>query len=376
MSTTQNYRHDPRVVLTLDAGGTTFRFFATRGGRTVAEIPPVATEAENLDRCLSSIVDGFAAVQARCPAPPVAISFAFPGPADYPAGIIGDLPNLPAFRGGVALGPLLAERFRLPVFVNNDGSLFAYGEAIAGFLPFANELLTRAGSRRRYRNLLGVTFGTGFGGGVVHDGALLIGDNAAGGHVWLLRDKLHPDRNAAEGVSIGAVRRVYAELAGLGNAPTPEPRVIAEIARGHAPGQRAAAAEAFRQLGEIAGDAMAQALTLVDGLAVIGGGLARASDLIFPALMAAMNASYDATPGRQRRLGPHVFNLEDPADRERFCQGESRAISIPGSTQTIAWDGMARTAIGLTRLGTSEATTLGAYAFALQELDRPARGEL
>ena len=47
---------------------------------------------------------------------PVAISFAFPGPADYPNGIIGNLPNLTAFRGGVALGPMLEEKFQLPVF--------------------------------------------------------------------------------------------------------------------------------------------------------------------------------------------------------------------------------------------------------------------
>jgi glucokinase len=65
----------------------------------------------------------------------VAISFAFPGPSDYPRGIIGDLGNLPCFRGGVALGPMLEDTFEIPVFINNDGDLFAYGEAIGGFLP-------------------------------------------------------------------------------------------------------------------------------------------------------------------------------------------------------------------------------------------------
>ncbi len=65
----------------------------------------------------------------------MAISFAFPGPADYIHGIIGDLPNFPAFRGGIALGPYLEERFGMPVFINNDGNLFAYGEAIAEHSP-------------------------------------------------------------------------------------------------------------------------------------------------------------------------------------------------------------------------------------------------
>ncbi len=32
---------------------------------------------------------------------PSAICFAFPRPADYPNGIIGELPNLSAFRGGI-----------------------------------------------------------------------------------------------------------------------------------------------------------------------------------------------------------------------------------------------------------------------------------
>jgi len=50
-------------------------------------------------------------VKENCPAPPAAISFAFLGPADYPNGIIGDLHNLPGFRGGVALGPMLEEKF-------------------------------------------------------------------------------------------------------------------------------------------------------------------------------------------------------------------------------------------------------------------------
>ena len=103
------------------------------------------------------------------PEPPVAISFAFPGPADYKNGIIGDLPNFPAFRGGVALGPFLQKHFDIPVYINNDGDLFAYGEALAGALPELNAAIKAAGGTKQYKNLLGITFGTGFGGGVVVD---------------------------------------------------------------------------------------------------------------------------------------------------------------------------------------------------------------
>ena len=55
----------------------------------------------------------------------------FPWSGDYPNGIIGGwLPNFPSFRDGVALGPFLQEKFGVPVFINNDGDLFAYAFAL------------------------------------------------------------------------------------------------------------------------------------------------------------------------------------------------------------------------------------------------------
>ena len=206
-----SYASDPRVVLTLDAGGTNFAFSAVRGDREVVEPVTLPSNAHDLKLCLETIVEGFAKVKEKAPAPPVAISFAFPGPADYPNGIIGDLGNLPAFKGGgIALGPMLEDRFGVPVFMNNDGDLFAFGEAIAGFLPWVNGLLAEGGSPKRFRNLFGATFGTGFGGGIVQDGRLWIGDNSAGGEIWLFRNKLDPRSNIEEAVSIRAIRRVYA----------------------------------------------------------------------------------------------------------------------------------------------------------------------
>jgi len=262
---------DPRIVMTLDAGGTNLKFSAIRANRLLLEPVYLPAEPENLDACLDNIIEGFRLVQAVLPAPPAAISFAFPGPADYPAGVVFNENNLPAFRGGVALGPMLEDVFGIPVFLNNDGDLFACGEAMSGFLPEVNRRLAEAGSPKRYSNLLGITLGTGLGGGIVRNGELFIGDNSMAGEVWLLRNRIQQDWNAEEGASIRAVRRVYGEIAGVPFEETPEPKEIFEIGMGRAPGAREAAREAFRRLGVVAGDAIAQALTLVDGLVVIGG---------------------------------------------------------------------------------------------------------
>lgn len=364
-------QNDSRIVMTLDAGGTNFRFSAICGRKAVTDTIAMPSNGDNLDRCLASIVDGFEQVRRKCPRDPVAISFAFPGPADYPSGIIGDLGNLPGFRGGVALGPMLQKKFGIPTFINNDGDLFVYGEAIAGFLPYVNGLLEKAGSPKRYKNLFGVTMGTGFGGGIVRNGELFIGDNSMAGEVWLLRNKLDRGMNAEEGSCIRAVRRTYAEKAGMSFEKAPEPKVIFDIGRGKAPGKKTAALEAFRRLGEVAGDAMGNALTLIDGLGVIGGGVSGAWPLFLPSLVDELNSNYTGPSGNEfRRLASKVFNLEDKAQLKKFLKGETKEIIIPGTKTKVKYDPLQRLGVGMSRLGTSEAVSIGACEFALRKLDQ------
>ena len=90
------YSHDNRIVATLDAGGTNLVFGAMRGCEYIGETVTLPSNSHDLDLCLKTIVDGFTKIISSLEEKPVAISFAFPGPADYPAGIIGGfLPNFP-----------------------------------------------------------------------------------------------------------------------------------------------------------------------------------------------------------------------------------------------------------------------------------------
>src|SRR5689334_16366881 len=150
-------------VMTLDAGGTNFVFSARQGQEAVVKSFSLPAYADDLERSLANVIEGFGRVRSQLASPPAAISFAFPGPADYPKGVITAPGNLTAYRN-VPLGPILEDSFGIPVFINNDGDLFAYGEATAGLLPWVNGLLEKAGSPKRFHNLLGVTLGTGFGG--------------------------------------------------------------------------------------------------------------------------------------------------------------------------------------------------------------------
>src|ERR1039457_319178 len=86
---------DRCIVMTLDAGRTGLKFSASRGTQLLAGPSSRPTEPEDRDTCLRNIVEGFEQLRQLLPDPPAAISFAFPGPADYPAGIIAGLENFP-----------------------------------------------------------------------------------------------------------------------------------------------------------------------------------------------------------------------------------------------------------------------------------------
>lgn len=361
------YKQDQRIVMTLDAGGTNFVFSAIRGGEELVEPVVLPAEVRDLAICLNTLVKGFGMIRESLPDAPVAISFAFPGPADYAAGIIGDLPNFPSFRGGVALGSFLEENFGIPVFINNDGNLFAYGEALTGVLPEINERLKAMGSLKQYKNLLGVTLGTGFGAGVVINGELLSGDNAAGGDVWCVRNKKYPQYIVEESVSIRAVKRVYAELSGDKAELSPED--IFNIAEGKQQGNREAAIRAFTELGEMAGDAISSAITLIDGLIVIGGGLSGAAKYILPSLLKEMNSSTGMMDGSCfGRLQMKAFNLDNEEEFLQFAKGDTVEIEIPGTNRTIPYDPMKRTGVVISKQGTSRSVAMGAYMYALNQL--------
>ena len=363
------YTQDNRIVLTLDAGGTNFVFSAIRGGKhivTPLHLPAVTYE---LMPCLEQLTKGFQAVLDSLEEAPVAISFAFPGPADYENGVIGDLPNLPAFRGGVALGPYLSKQFNLPVFINNDGNLYAYGEALFGFLPEVNKKLEEQGSTRRYKNLIGLTFGTGFGCGVVIDSLLLKGDNGCGGDVWLMNHLNKDGMIAEETVSLKGLVRKYEALSGE-KTQNLTPKDLFDIAEGKREGNQQAAKDAFFAYGEVAGDAIAHVLNIVDGVVVMGGGIANAAKYIFPGIDKQLNRTFtnslnDSFPCLQMK----VYDLMDHKQEADFYREENYVTKIPTTDLEVSYLGNRRTCLSKTNIGASTAISLGAYAYALHQLD-------
>ncbi len=364
------YQHDNRTVITLDAGGTNFVFAAMRAGEFVIEPITLPSLADNLDKCLSQMVAGFEMVIEKLEERPVAISFAFPGPADYENGIIGGyLPNFPSFRDGVALGDFLHEKFAMPVFINNDGDLFAYGEALAGKLPEINSEVAKRGGTKTFKSLIGYTFGTGFGIGHVYNNTLHLGDNACV-ETFCLKHKDNPEIIVEDGVAVRAIKRVYAELSNVHD-PLLEPKDIYEIAEGTKEGNVEAAQKAFEKFGEVAGDAIATALSLLDGIVVIGGGITAAKKYFMPSLLKEVRSSIKTLSGDDVcRVQPKVYNLDCDNELSAFAIGKSRPLKAYGTDRYVNYDDEKRVGIAISTIGASKAISLGAYNYALYQLDK------
>ncbi|HAK93805.1 MAG TPA: hypothetical protein DCM87_02030 [Planctomycetes bacterium] len=361
MTTPGNPRATPDpLILTLDAGGTNFVFNAIKGSGLVLDAGVVLpAEGRDLPRSLANLIRGFREVgeRTRGLGPPAAASFAFPGPADYRAGVIGELENMPAYGGAVPLAAVLREALGVPVFINNDGDLFACGAARYGELRELDGELRARGSARRLTSLAGMTIGTGWGCGFVADGVMFIGSSSTGMEIGAC--PYIDGRAIEETVSAGGLVRLFREE--LGPTPFPFdadepglPERIAALARGGRGAAAPAAERAFRRLGEALAFGLNWAIDLLDpDLVVIGGGLAGAWDLTAPRALACARSAH--VSGRARGY-KRLFDLGDEVEREEFLRDE-----------TSVMEGK-KTGIARSRLGTAEAIMRGAYDFALRAL--------
>lgn len=355
-------------ILSLDAGGTNLVFSSIIGGIVKNEYS-LPTASKTLEEFLLKMITGFKEVLKSSDVKADAISFCFPGPANYEAGIIGDLENLPFFRGGVALKQMLENEFKIPVFINNDGDLFTLGEAVSGILPEINSKLKQNNNPRIYKNLIGLTLGTGFGSGMVNNGKLWIGDNSAGAEINRFSNPLNEKHSVEEIISKRGIKNLFSEFANCVSENTPEPFEIYKIAKGLRKGNKKAAIKAWEYFGKVLGEAASNAVTLTDSIIVIGGGLSGASDIFMPMVMETMNRKFEKADGSSmQRLETFAYGLNNPQCLSDFLKNESTEIKVPFSNETINYSPIKKVGIGITTLGTSNAVAKGAWHFALGQL--------
>lgn len=158
----------------VDLGGTNIRAGLMDGTELIRK-EKVSCPAQGSE---SEVIEAVAGLIGKLVSEDVdAIGIGVPSVVDTAKGIVYNVANIPSWVE-VHLKDILEERFDIPVFINNDSNCFTLGES-------------RFGAGKEYRDMVGVTLGTGVGSGIMIGGHLYEGRNAGAGEIGCLayRDK-------------------------------------------------------------------------------------------------------------------------------------------------------------------------------------------
>ena len=159
---------DARVI-GIDLGATNIRAAVVRGG-SPGDIIPVRIHSDgSMEEVLADI---YAVTDRVFDQDVAAIGIGVPSVVDVNEGIVYDVQYIPSWKE-VPLKRRLEARYAKPVFVNNDANCFALGEYYFG-----------KGSG--VSSMVGLTIGTGLGGGIVVHDKLFAGHNCGAGEFGLL----------------------------------------------------------------------------------------------------------------------------------------------------------------------------------------------
>ncbi|MDR2234071.1 MAG: ROK family protein, partial [Tannerella sp.] len=170
-----------------------------------------------------------------------AIGIGVPSVVDRIRGIVYDVANIPHWKE-VHLKKILEAIFEMPVYLDNDANCFALAERYFGV-------------GRDYENFVGLTVGTGLGGGIIQQGRLLQDANCGSGEFGTLPYKDHTVEYYASG-------SFFSNVYGIDGG---EMYLLAKQ-------QDTKALEAYSQLGKHLGEAVKMVVLTVDPQMIVFGG--------------------------------------------------------------------------------------------------------
>lgn len=154
----------------VDLGGTNMRAGRISDNRLIEQASrPTPKDAKKCEDTLEILLEAIRSVWNE---DVKGIGIGVPSVVDRKKGIVYDVVNIPHWKE-VHLKELLESQFNVPVYVDNDANCFALGERFFG-------------EGRNYENFVGLTIGTGLGGGIIQQGKLLSDANCGSGEFGML----------------------------------------------------------------------------------------------------------------------------------------------------------------------------------------------
>lgn len=250
--------------LGLDLGGTNLKWVVVERDTDwrVTKTGRVATDTRDGEQSVLHQMTGVAADVVGAHEGIATVGVGMPGVLDAERGVTRFIPNIPGRWDGLPVVQRMTQAVRVPVRLINDARAFALAEH-------------GLGAGRGATSMLGITLGTGVGGGLILDGRLFLGrDGTAGefGHQTILPD------GALCGCGNHGCLETLAKADAIA-AACGQPSVEESVAAAQAGNKRAQQGlhDAGRYLGIGASNVVA--LLSVDRI-VVGGGVAAAGDIL------------------------------------------------------------------------------------------------
>ena len=263
------------LAIGIDFGGTSVKTGVVRGREIIDYAPPIATqEFEGPKELMDTIIRTVENLRTRHSGIK-AVGVGMPGFVDFERGVVLNLTNV---RGWVeiALKERLERKIGLPVFADNDANCMAYAE-------------WKQGAAKGLNHVVCVALGTGVGGGIIANGKMIRGAKfAAGeigqtsidhkgrrghyGNIGALEDYIGNNEIAADAMAAYKAVGIPKDLEDC------TPAALSEAARHGDP----VAIGRWNEIGRMLATAMMNTCWLLNPEAiVIGGGVAKAGDLLF-----------------------------------------------------------------------------------------------
>jgi glucokinase len=153
-------------LIGIDIGATKIHLGLVQNGIMIEEVklPTPANAPE--EEVIAELIKG---IEQLAGAGCSGIGIGVPGLVDEEKGIVYDLWNIPSWKE-VFLKQKLEKHFNKPVHISNDANTFALGEKAYG-------------QGKSFKNLVGVTLGSGFGTGIIIDHELYSGTLSSAGEL-------------------------------------------------------------------------------------------------------------------------------------------------------------------------------------------------
>ncbi|MEZ3489520.1 ROK family protein [Akkermansia muciniphila] len=292
-------------ALAVDFGGTSIKMGVTAGDRILATADRIPTAMfESPQAIIDAMIAAARTLRGQFPTACV-MGMGMPGWCDYQQGVLYQLTNVRVWDRQIPVKEMMEQALGLPVVLDNDANCMAYAE-------------WKLGAGRGMSSLVCLTMGTGIGGGIVVHDRMLRGRRLSAAELG--QTSIHYQGKTGPFGSRGAIEEYIGNnelaaeavkrYAGAGIVKTADectPRHLDEAARSGCP----IALQLWEDTAEMLSCLIMNLMyTLVPDAFIIGGGVAKAGDLLMKPLLENLRKQLFPLLMEDLRILPARFGAE------------------------------------------------------------------